>query len=279
MFSTALIVFREVLEAALIVSIVMAASKSVADRGVWVAGGIFGGVVGAALVAIFAGYIADVASGIGQELLNASVLALAVVMLGWHSIWMATHGREMAQNLGAIGAAVASGHRPLYALALATGSAVLREGSETVLFLNGIAAGEHEAAYALLAGGTIGLAGGIAAGAGMYFGLLRIPVRYLFSITNWMVLLLAAGMASQAAGFLVQAGLVPDLGAPIWDTSWLLSEKSLLGKVMHALVGYVSRPAGIQVLLFVATLLGITVLMRLFGTSQHAARKSVTTPV
>lgn len=277
MFATALIVFREVLEAALIVSIVMAASRSVAGRNAWIAGGVIGGAIAAAVVAGFAAVISDAAAGIGQELFNALVLALAVIMLGWHSIWMSRHGREMARDLGAVAKAVLSGHRPLYALALATGTAVLREGSETVLFLNGIAAGEENAMQALLVGGAIGLLGGIAAGVAMYFGLLRIPVRYLFGVTNWMVLLLAAGMASQAAGFLVQAGLVPDLGSPIWDTGWLLSEKSLLGKVMHALFGYVSRPAGIQILAFLATLGVISGMARMMDNSDSLKRKAVST--
>jgi high-affinity iron transporter len=272
MFATALIVFREVLEAALIVSIVMAASLGVAGRGRWVSIGVGAGVIGALLVAAFASVISDAAAGMGQEVFNAGILALAVLMLGWHSIWMARHGRELAKDLGAVGKAVSSGNRPLYALALAVGSAVLREGSETVLFLHGIAAGEDNASQALIAGGGIGLLGGVAAGVGMYLGLLKIPVRYLFSVTNWMVLLLAAGMASQAAGFLVQAGLIPDLGSPIWDTSWLLNEKSMVGKVMHALVGYVSRPAGVQVLMFLVTLATITTLMRLIGNPSPAAR-------
>ncbi len=273
MFATALIVFREVLEAALIVSIVLAASKRVAGRGAWVAGGIGGGLVGAGLVAAFAGVIADAAAGLGQELFNAAVLALAVLMLGWHSIWMASHGRELAKDLGAVAKAVSTGSRPLYALALATGAAVLREGSETVLFLHGIATGEDDAMHALVVGGAIGVLGGVAAGIAMYFGLLKIPVRYLFSVTNWMVLLLAAGMASQAAGFLVQAGLVPDLGAPLWDTSWLLSEKSLFGKVLHALVGYVSRPAGVQVLMFLITMTAILALTRIVGRTSKPGHK------
>ena len=275
MFATALIVFREVLEAALIVSIVLAASKGIAERGKWVSIGIGAGLLGAGLVAAFAGAISDAAAGMGQEVLNATILGLAVLMLGWHVIWMSRHGRQLAQEMGAVAKAVASGNRPLTALTLATGTAVLREGSETVLFLSGIAASEDNAVIALLSGGAIGLIGGIAAGAALYLGLLRIPVRYLFSVTNWLVLGLAAGMAAQAAGFLVQAGLLPDLGAPLWDTSWLLSEKSLPGKILHALFGYVARPAGSQVLFFVATLAIIGVLMRLFSRSAKPASKTV----
>ena len=135
MLSTALIVFREVLEAALVVSIVLAATKGVPRRGWWVSGGLAGGIVGAGLIAGFADVISTWASGMGQEVFNAGVMFVAVIMLAWHSIWMSQHSREMAQQLASVGKAVAAGSRPLTGLAIVVGVAVLREGSEAVLFL------------------------------------------------------------------------------------------------------------------------------------------------
>ena len=102
MLSTALIVFREVLEAALVVSIVMAATKGVPGRGWWVGGGLAGGVIGAGMIAAFADVISSWASGMGQEVFNAGVMFVAVLMLAWHSIWMSKHGREMAQHMSAV---------------------------------------------------------------------------------------------------------------------------------------------------------------------------------
>jgi high-affinity iron transporter len=265
MLGAAIIVFREVLEAALIVGIVLAASVGASRRGFWVACGLAAGVVGAGLVALFAAEIAAAASGIGQELLNASILLLAVGMLGWHNIWMSRHGRELAATARAVGAAVISGTRPLYVLAVVVGLAVLREGSETVLFLYGIAAGGGLSAGSLVAGGVLGLAGGVATGAALYLGLLRIPTGRLFTVTSWMVLLLAAGMAAQAAGYLVQADLLPPLGDAVWDTSAVLTEDSVLGKALHTLIGYVSRPDGIQILFYLAVLSGIWLLTRAVG--------------
>jgi high-affinity iron transporter len=265
MLATALIVFREVLEAALIVGIVLAASRGVYRRGVWVAGGVGIGVLGALLVAGFAEVIADAAAGMGQELLNATILFAAVVMLGWHNIWMGRHGREMADDAARLGRDVATGARPLYALATVVGLAALREGSELVLFLYSIATTEGGEVAPMLAGGALGLLAGAGTGFLLYHGLLRIPTRHLFQVTSWMILLLAAGMASQAAAFLVQADLLPELGPVVWDTSSLLADDSLVGKVLHTLVGYVSRPAGIQVVFYLATLATIGALMRLSG--------------
>lgn len=260
MFASALIVFREVLEAALVLSIVAAATKMVAGRNGWLAVGVGGGIIGALIVAAFATQIAEAMEGVGQEIFNASVLLVAVAMLGWHNVWMQQHGRELAARMTAVGNAVAAGGQPLYAVALAVGLAVLREGSEVVLFLYGIASGGATVAELAL-GSALGLALGTAVGYALYAGLLRLSTRHLFGITSWMILLLAAGMAAGAAKFLMQADLLPAMGNAIWDTSWLLKEDSVPGELLHVLVGYVARPSGIQLLFYAGTIVLIGGLM------------------
>lgn len=270
MLATAIIVFREILEASLIVGIVLAASRGIRGRGGWVLGGILSGTFGAVLVAAGAGTIAAAVDGIGQELFDAAILFGAVAMIGWHNIWMTRHGREMANAGTRLGAAVRAGVQPLWALGFVVGLAVLREGSEIVLFLYGIALAGAGGAVAMALGGIIGLFAGIAAGAAIYFGLVSIPLRHLFTVTSWLVLLLAAGMASQGAAFLLQADLLPPLGSNLWDTSFLLSETSILGRVLHTLIGYSAQPAGIQVLFYLATLIVIGGLMRAMGSTAPA---------
>lgn len=259
MLAIALIVFRESLEAALIIGIVLAASVGIPGRGRWVSGGVAAGVAGACVVAVFAAAIADAFQGVGQEILNAVILLFAAAMCGWHNIWMATHAREAARDARATGRAVADGSRPIVALAAIPAMAVLREGAETVLFIFGIASGASEPVGVLALGGAAGLVGGALLGTLLYLGLVRIPASRMFAVTGWMVLLLAAGLASQAAGFLVQADILPALGDGVWDTSFLIGDDSLLGRVLHAMVGYVARPQGIQVLAFliVLTLIGL----------------------
>ena len=269
MLPTLIIVFREVLEAALIVSLVLAATKGLAYRNLWVAAGVLAGLVGAALVAGFAESISVLAQGMGQEFFNAGILFAAVLMLSWHNIWMGRHGREMAQQMNAIGSAVVVGSRPFYALAIVVAVAVLREGSEVVLFLYGIAVSGGNSAANMLIGGLLGLDCGVAAGAALYLGLLRIPMRYLFSVTSWMILLVAAGMASQAAAFLVQAGALPALGNRLWDTTWLLSERSIFGQLLHTMVGYASKPNGMQLVFYVVTLIVVVTLMKRLGGHRH----------
>ncbi len=265
MLATAIIVFREILEAALVVGIVLAASRGVPRRGVWVTGGVVAGVIGASIVAACAGVIADAVNGIGQELFNAAILFTAVAMLGWHNIWMNRHGRELASAAANLGKAVVGGSRPLYALGVVVGIAVLREGSEIVLFLYGIAVASGSGALGMVAGGVLGFVGGVAVGSLIYFGLLTIPLNRLFAVTSWLILLLAAGMASQGAAFLMQANLLPSLGNDLWDTSAIVGERSMVGTLLHVLIGYSAQPAGIQVIFYLATILIIGGLMRLLA--------------
>lgn len=254
MLSTFVIVFRETLEAALIVSIVLAASNGIPARGRWVIAGVFAGLAGAAIVALFAGQLADLFDGNGTEVFNAAVLLTAVAMLGWHQIWMSTHGAELARESRAVGSAVREGAKPLSALAIICAVAVLREGSETVLFLYGIAIDGALGAATMLQGGILGVAAAALVGALFYAGLLRVPLKHVFRVTGVIILLLAAGLAAQAAAFLVQAGYLPALGYDIWNTSEVLPQTNPVGFLLHILVGYVARPEGIQIVAYALTL-------------------------
>jgi high-affinity iron transporter len=277
MLATLLIVFREVIEAGLIVGIVLAATKGVPGRGRWVGYGVAAGVLGACAVAAFAGQIADLFSGSGQEIFNASILLLAVVMLTWHNVWMAGHGREMAKQMKSVGLAVLAGERPLTALVIVVGVAVLREGSEVVLFLYGIASQGGTTSSALLVGGTLGLAAGAAMSALMYFGLLAIPPGRLFAVTSGLITLLAAGMAAQAILFLQQAGYLEFLTRTVWDTSWLLPQDGIAGRLLHTLVGYSDRPNGAQLVVYALTIVAVTALMR-WERSRHPRGDAIPTP-
>ncbi|HVE04767.1 MAG TPA: FTR1 family protein [Rhizomicrobium sp.] len=263
MLASLLIVFREVIEAGLIIGIVLAATQSVAHRGLWVGVGITGGIVGACIVAGFAEQLAGLFQGSGQELFNAGILIIAVLMLAWHNVWMAGHGKQMANEMRQMGAEVSLGQKTLTALAIVVGVAVLREGSEVVLFLYGIAAQGGQSTASLLAGGGLGLMAGAVVSALMYFGLLTIPARRMFSVTSGLITLLAAGMASQAVLFLQQGGYFEFMTATLWDTSWLLPESGITGRMLHTLVGYTDAPNGAQLVVYVLTLLTIRLLMRL----------------
>jgi high-affinity iron transporter len=271
MIGALIIVFREVIEAGIIVGIVMAVTRGLRGARLWIAGGIAGGVAGAVLVAAFAQTLANALAGVGQELFNGSILAIAVVMLAWHNIWMASHGRQMAAEMRQIGEEVKSGARSLAALAVVVGVAVLREGSEIALFLYGLAASGGSTGVDLLIGAALGLVAGVAVSALTFLGLVTIPQRHLFRVTTILITFLAAGLAAQSVLFFQQAGIVTALAQTAWDTSGVLSDTSLPGRVLHTLVGYSDQPSLMQVVVYVLTLAIISALSKLFAPPRRPA--------
>ncbi len=272
MFVSMIIVFREVMEAGLIVGIVLAATEGVVGRGRWIAGGIAAGAIGASLVAIFAAVLFDAFQGAGQEVFTAVILIFAVAMLTWHVGWMSHHGRTMAAEMRQVGQEVRLGHRSLAALAAVVAVAVMREGSEVVLFLFGIAAASNTAPLSLAVGGVAGLALACIVSWLLYRGLVAIPLRHLFTVTNTLIALLAAGMAGQAVAVLHGADLLPAWGEQLWDTSRILSDDSFVGRSLHALIGYSARPSGIQLAAWLGTLLMLAILSRVVGPPKPRPR-------
>ena len=91
-------------------------------------------------------------------------------------------------------------------------------------------------------------------------------------MTSWLIALLAAGMAAQSVQFLNNAGLVIVLERTVWDTSWLLSDGSLFGKLLHTLIGYTERPTELQLMTYIATLFAMFLLMRIARAGAAPAR-------
>jgi high-affinity iron transporter len=276
MFVSLIIVFREAMEAGLIVGIVLAATEGVPGRGRWIAGGIAAGIAGASLVALFAAALSNAFDGAGQEVFTAAILGFAVAMLSWHILWMSRHAAAMTAEVRQVGQAVRLGQRSLAALGAVVAVAVMREGSEVVLFLYGIVAATQSDPVALAGGGVAGLAAACALSWLLYRGLVIIPLHRLFSVTNGLVALLAAGMAGQAAAILHSADLLPGWGEELWDTSFILSDDSFLGRSLHALVGYSARPSGIQLAAWLATLLALAVASRALSKPRAPAVVVVT---
>lgn len=271
MFGSAIIVFRETFEAAILIGIIAAATRSIAGRGLFIGAGIAAGLAGACLVAALTSTIAAMFEGVGQEAFNAAILALAVVLLAWHNIWMSMHGAELAAGAKQVGLEVKQGRRELSAILLLIALAVLREGSESALFVYGMMSGADLSVATAIYGTLLGIAAGAAVGFLLYLGMLKIPMRWFFSVTSTLILLLAAGMAARMAHFLVQADLLPSLKSPLWDVSAIVPMTSPLGILLHALVGYEAAPAGLEVLFYIATLAVIVAGMFLVQRSPSVA--------
>jgi len=262
MLAIALIVFRETLEAALFVGIVAAATRGMSARWRWLGGGVTAGVGGALLLALMAERIAVLADGLGQDLVNVAILTLALAMLAWHCIWGQQHGYEAAKQARHVSNEVRGGARTPAVLGLVCALAVLREGAETVLFVVGVSGASGQPAQSPLVGLGLGLAAGVSVGVLIYLGLSRVPPQRVFGITNALIVVLSAAIASQLARALTQAGLVQTWTTPLWDSSTWLAPDSALGALLHALAGYDARPSGLQLLFYVGTLVLITLASR-----------------
>lgn len=271
MLSFAIIVFREVLEIALILGILLAATTGIANRTRWIWIGIFGGVLGSIAVAYGAEVISNLAEGMGQELFNSCVLIFAAILIGFTVVWMQTHARSMAQNIKKVGLEIVDGHKPLYVLAIIVGLSVLREGSEVVLLGYGVAA-SGMSAFSMFLGAVLGLVLGSLVGISMTYGLLKAATRHIFRVANILLIVLSAGMMSQAVGLLQSASFLPDLGGPIWDTSWLVSEATMLGQTLHVLLGYTARPTLIQLSFYLSTIVLIFSALKITEAFQQSRR-------
>lgn len=256
MLSTAIIIFRETLEIAMIMGVVLAATRGLPGRMAWIAGGFMAGSMGAGLVAVFAQTIAASLAGLGQEFFNAGILFTAALFIGWTAVWIRKNARMVTAHLKQVGQDVREGKLPFYSLAAIIGLSMLREGSEIVLFIYGMALSGQSGA-SIVMGSGIGVLLGLVVGTLFYYGLLKIPARYTLSVTSWLLMLLVAGLASQGVGYLSAAGYFSGLSHHLWDSSWLLAEDSIVGKSLHSLIGYTARPTEIQGIVYLATLLGL----------------------
>lgn len=268
MFPTATIVFREILEIALVLGIVMAATQGLPGRKFLAFAGLTFGIAGSVVIAFFTDAISDAIDGFGQEVFNAAIMFVAVGFLSWTVIWMKRHGRELAQRLNAVGADVAAGRRSLYVLVGVIALATFREGAEIVLFTYGMMASGAYTMPEIVMGGVIGGIGGTIIGFMLYFGLLKTVKRHLFTVTSWMLIVLTAGMAAQGASFLIQADILPALHPELWDTSAILSGSSFIGETLKVLVGYTPRPTGMEFAFYCTVLITVGLAYKFIGSAK-----------
>jgi high-affinity iron transporter len=254
MFSAGIIVFRETLEAALFVGIIAASTRGLVNRTHSLSIGVALGALGSLLMASMMGHISDWANGIGQEIVDAVILTIALAMLAWHCIWVSNNSQGMVQEAKQIGNATTQGHQTLLALAIVVALSVLREGAETVLFVSGLMAGSTMSTGELISSAVAGVALGICAGWLVYKGLGFIKTSRLFQITNILILLLAGSLASQIAKTANQADWISVFGDQAWDVSHLIPSDSITALVMHGILGFDVSPTQLQVIFYLTAI-------------------------
>jgi len=260
MIASLVIVFREMLEMVLVVGVLLAATRNLPGSRLWIALGSGAGLLGAGFFGVFMEQMEASFGGDGEFLFNAILLLLAATLIAWTVLWMSRHGREASLRMQQVGKSVGSGELPFLSLAVVAMAAVMREGSEAVFFLFGAAQGTGDDSWSMLLGGSMGAVAAIALGTLLYLGMVRIPMKALFSVVGWMLMLLAAGMASQAAWNLVAIEWLPAIIDPLWNSAALLSQESLPGELLHILIGYDEAPSAMQVIVFIVSLAVMSVM-------------------
>jgi high-affinity iron transporter len=271
--ATFIITLREAFEASLILGIVYIYLDRIGARDyrryvTW--GGLLGLVASVAMglaVTLLSGPLVD----LGPDVVGAAIIFLAVGLLSWHSWWMREHARAMAGEVQRrIDAARANQRLWLVGLIAFTG--VFREGAETVLFLWGLMAEATEGVgWSGVAAGVAGIGAAAALGWLVFRGGRWLSLPHFFGATTVLILLLAAGLLSTGVGKLQGLGVLP-MGAALWDTSWLLSDRSGIGSFLSGLVGYRARPSGAEVAAYAIYVLAMGTL--LFAPRPRAAVKS-----
>ncbi len=261
MLQIAIVVFREILEIALILGILSAATKDIEGSRKWILGGLALGLASSIILAFFTDQISESLDGMGQEFFNGLVLLGAAFMIGWTVLWMQKHAKSISGELKRLGNSVREGKKPAYVLLVVVLLSVLREGMEIVLFsysyyISGIAI------TPITLGIIIGTLFGAGVGFALYFGLLKAFGKYFFIVTSWLLIFFACGVSASGIGFWINAGIIPALGAPALDLSQILSQHSLFGKFLHIFFGYIDQPAGSQLFIYFVTLIVISFGMR-----------------
>lgn len=261
MLSISVIFFREILEMSMIIGVIIAATKEVPYRNFWAAIGMLIGIIFSIIVALSINKLADAFEGEGEQLFKALIMSLASFTVGWTVIWMKSHSKKTVDKIHEIGQSIAAKKLPLYAIAIAVSTNILRELTEIILFSYGAIISNNIPKIEVIIGALIGIVSSLGLSFLFYKGLIKLPRRYFFMITSWMLILIACSMASSVADSLSAAGIIPFWSTPVWDSSWLLSEQNLLGNLLHIMVGYTEKPSGIQLVFYFTTLLIITGLM------------------
>ncbi|MFC5474196.1 FTR1 family iron permease [Paraherbaspirillum soli] len=248
------IVWRESVEALLVVGILHAWLKNggeAARRGLpYLWGGVGVGVLAAiGLGGALLGF-SELLSGNAQDYFQIVMVLLAAVLIVQMVFWMRKHGRtlkrEMETSLNSnLQSANWWGVFALAALAIA------REGSETVIFLYGLGLGQQDGSMGSM---TLVVAIGFAL-AFLTFYLLQLGGKFFswrrfFQVTEIILLFLAAGLLLTGIERLMSLDIVPTLVDPIWDSSRLLDDTTSFGNLVSVLTGYRAQPALMSLLVY-----------------------------
>ncbi|WP_237057128.1 FTR1 family iron permease [Microbulbifer sediminum] len=264
LLNTVIIILREVLEAALLISILLAMSRLLRLTPHWVSVSVIVGAAGAVFVGTQLGDISQLLDGVGQEVFDASLQLLICTLMLWIAVLL-----TRSFYLGA-----GSGRGLPQLMAVTVALAIIREGSEIYLYLSAFVV-QADLLPGVLTGTLLGAGIGFSVGALFYYLLLGLPCRYTLGVACGLLALVAAGMSLQATQLLIQADWLP-AQAPLWNSGDVLPEASVAGQLLYALLGYEASPSPVEVtvyLLSVLLMLGVLFLARQRARSREVGER------
>jgi len=247
MGATFVITLREAFEASLILGIVYTYLDKIGARDQYrhvTLGGVLGLLASVGL-GVGIGFLSGPLLDLGPDLITVAVIFFAVGLLTWHAWWMQQHARAIRGHVQ-LRIDEARATQRLWIVTLIAFTGVFREGAETVLFLWGLMAQATSASgWANVLGGVAGVGTAAVLGWTIFRGGHHLSLPRFFAATTVLIMLLAAGLFSTGVGRLQGLGVLPMTDA-LWDTSWLLSDRSLAGGFLGGLVGYRARPSAFE---------------------------------
>ena len=261
MLAVIIIILREMLEICLIVGMISAALKEFDYRKKVILLGMFIGLSISVCLAFTLNGINMLFDGEGQEYLNIFMLSSSILCVAWTLLWISDYSKKLANKVHDTSIKMKEEDVSIWPMILLIVFTFMREGGELILFLFGLSAGGIES-YDMIIGVAIGGAMGVVFGFGIYSGLINLKIKKFFKVINILLLLLAAGMASQLASYIAAIDLISSFSSTMWDSSRFISDGSVLGKLLNGLIGYSSRPTVLQVMFYLSTVFVMLFLLR-----------------
>jgi high-affinity iron transporter len=234
LLTAVVIVLREVLEAALLISILSALSGVLGLRRHWIGWALVAGTAGAISFGASIDSVSGWFNGVGQEVTSAGMQAVIYLLVGvFIQLLIRRRYRPVVRD-----------RTLLTVMAATVALAMTREGFEILVYLSGFVMNLHQLMTVMM-GALIGSGIGISVGALLYYLLVNLRYPWSQACGIGLLVLVASGLASQAALLLIQADWLPSQ-LPVWDTTSVIAEDSVSGQLLYAMIGYEATPTAIQ---------------------------------
>ena len=276
MFKIAVVVFRECLEIALLLGVIMAVTKPLTNSRIYIIMGSLIGIVLAALFAIFARTIKASFDGFGDEIWDSGIILLTSLIISWTVVWMQGYARKIRKNLEQLSENIKAGTASKFMLVVVVATAILREAAEMILFVYSVVSVGSSSNTEYIIGLALGITTGLIVGIILYFGLIKYASKYIFTISTILLTLIAAGLAAEAAGILTSAGIIELYSQQMWDSSWLINSETIIGKILKITIGYDATPNGMQIIFYLSNIMITTIMIKVKSITSSSSHKQQT---